>query len=63
LRSTQANSSRDYSISKKIARLNGFGGMDKVVECLLCKYEALNSNSSPTHKKKKLQLDQFDNIK
>jgi hypothetical protein len=28
------------------------GGVAQTIECLLCKYEALNSNPSPTKKKK-----------
>jgi hypothetical protein len=41
---------------QNIARAKWIGGMAQVVEYLLCKYEALSSNSSPTKKKKKKEI-------
>jgi hypothetical protein len=32
------------------------GGVAQVVECLLCKFEALSSNSNPTEKEKRKTL-------
>jgi hypothetical protein len=37
----------------KIIRAKWIEGVVLPVECLLCKYEALSSNPSPTKKKKK----------
>jgi hypothetical protein len=37
----------------KITRAKWTGGMTQVVDHLLCKHEALNSNHSPTQKRKK----------
>jgi hypothetical protein len=51
LRPAQANSSR-YSISK-ITKATWAGGVAQAVQYLLCKCEALSSNSSPTGGKKK----------
>jgi hypothetical protein len=39
--------------SPKITRAKWSRGMAQVVECLLCKCEALSSNLKPTKKKKK----------
>jgi hypothetical protein len=48
LRLAQANSSK-YLISKK-TRAKWTGGVVQAVQHLLCKCEALSSNSSPTKK-------------
>jgi hypothetical protein len=50
-RIAQANTSPNL-ISKR-TRAKWAGGMAQTVDCLLCKHEALNSNPSPTKKKKK----------
>jgi hypothetical protein len=38
----------------KITTAKWTGGVAQVVECLVCKYEVLSSNPSPTKKKKKI---------
>jgi hypothetical protein len=55
LRPAWASSSGD-SISKTI-RAKWTGDMVQVVECLLCKYKAQNSNHSPTKKQDKTKLN------
>jgi hypothetical protein len=50
-RPAQANSSQDFI--SKITRAKQARGIAKVVEYLLCKSEALSSNSSSTKKRKK----------
>jgi hypothetical protein len=42
--------------SPKVAREKWAGGVVQVVECLLCKHEALSSNSSTTQKKQEQHL-------
>jgi hypothetical protein len=46
-----ANSSQDLVF--KIIKPKWTGGMTQAAECILCKWEALSSNSNPTKKKKK----------
>jgi hypothetical protein len=50
LRPAWENSSRD-SISK-ISRAKWTGGVAQMVECLLCQWETLSTNSSPAKKKR-----------
>jgi hypothetical protein len=55
LRLAQASSSKD-PISK-ISRAKWTGGVARAVESLLCKHEALSSNSSPTKKNQKTKKE------
>jgi hypothetical protein len=43
----------------KITTAKWAGGVAQEVECLLCKYKALNSNSSPTKKNKKRRRNNY----
>jgi hypothetical protein len=51
LKPAQANSSQDPIF--KITRAKWTRDVARVVECLLCKGKALNTNPRPTKKKKK----------
>jgi hypothetical protein len=53
-RPTQANSLWDSHLQNNRAKCTG--GLPQVVKCLLCKHKALNSNSNPTKKKKKIYV-------
>jgi hypothetical protein len=46
----------------KTTREKWTGGASQDVEYLLCKYEALSSNSSPTRKKKKKKRGSYELI-
>jgi hypothetical protein len=55
-------SEKKRKIEKKLKQKGLDGGMDELVECLLCKQKTMSSNPRITKKKKKVESSKFNGL-